>query len=162
MRLRISPSGSILFGMGAARATFRRADRVPEKDFVRTVRSPPAARTRHLRVHARENGLGSSRLGISVGRKFGPATARNRLKRIVREAFRTSQEVRAAGLDIIVVARDAGVLEHPDEAREAVGPAFRDEPRDSFQAECRAPNRNARRARPHEPNAALTRRDRDR
>ncbi len=104
-----------------ARYTFRRKDRIPEgKDFVRTVRSRPAARTAHLRVHARPNGLGHSRLGISVGRRFGNAVLRNRLKRLAREAFRTSEEVRGAGLDIVVVAQDARVFDRPGEMLEAL------------------------------------------
>ena len=109
-----------------ARYTFRRKDRIPEgEDFVRTVRSRPAATTTHLRVHARRNDLGRSRLGVSVGRKFGKAVRRNRLKRLVREAFRTSDEVRAAGLDIVVVAKDAGVLDRPEEIIEALRLAVR-------------------------------------
>jgi ribonuclease P protein component len=104
-----------------ARYTFRRRDRIPEgEDFVRTVRRGPAARTGHLRVHARANGLGHSRLGISVGRKFGKAVQRNRLKRLVREAFRTSDDVRGAGLDLVVVAQDRAVLECPEEILDAL------------------------------------------
>lgn len=77
-------------------------------------------RAAHFRVHARPNGLGRSRLGISVGRKFGGAVVRNRFKRIVREAFRTSREVRAAGLDIVVVSRDARALDAPEEIARAL------------------------------------------
>ena len=99
-----------------ARYTFRRKDRIPEgKEFVRVARSRAAVRTEHLRVHVRPNALGRSRLGISVGRRFGGAVKRNRLKRLVREAFRTSDEVRAAGLDVVVVAQDARVFERPEE-----------------------------------------------
>lgn len=122
----MTPAGASLGYLLVARYTFRRKDRIPEgEDFVRTVRSRPAARTAHLRVHARANGLGRSRLGISVGRRFGKAVRRNRLKRLVREAFRTSEEVRAAGLDIVVVAKDAGVLDRPGEIVEALRLAAR-------------------------------------
>ena len=104
-----------------ARYTFRRQDRIPEgDDFVQTVRRGPAVRTRYLRVHARTNGLGYSRLGISVSRRFGGAVRRNRFKRLAREAFRTSDGVRAAGLDLVVVARDGGVLDDPAEILEAL------------------------------------------
>ena len=94
---------------GVAKQTFRRSDRLPEKDFGRAVRGAALVRTGHLRIHARQNGLGRSRLGVSVGRRFGKAVVRNAVKRLVREAFRATPEVRAAGLDIVVVATDARV-----------------------------------------------------
>ncbi len=114
----VTPSGT----GPTARFTFRRADRLPEgDDFVKAVRRRPAARTAHLRVHARRRrDSGRSRLGVSVGRKFGRAVARNRFKRLVRESFRLSPEVRAAGLDLVVVAKDARVLDRPGEIAEAL------------------------------------------
>jgi len=96
---------------GVAKQTFRRSDRLPEKDFGRAARGAALVRTGHLRIHARQNGLGRSRLGISVGRRFGKAVVRNAVKRLVREAFRATPEVREAGLDIVVVAKDARVLD---------------------------------------------------
>ncbi|MFZ5503570.1 MAG: ribonuclease P protein component [Pseudomonadota bacterium] len=46
-----------------------------------------------------------SRLGVSVGKKLLPAAVkRNRVKRIVREAFR-QQNIRQLGLDVVVLAR---------------------------------------------------------
>ena len=100
---------------------FRRADRIPEgEDFVRTVRSGASLALEHVRVLFRPNGLGRSRLGISVARRVGKAVTRNRLKRIVREAFRTCPEVRAAGLDLVVIVRDAGLLDRPEEAARAL------------------------------------------
>jgi ribonuclease P protein component len=103
-----------------ARNTFRRRDRLPEGDFPRTAKSRAAVRTEHFRIHARANGLGRSRLGVSVGRKFGRAVVRNRFKRMAREAFRTCDAVRAAGLDIVVVARDAKALDAPEEMARAL------------------------------------------
>ncbi|HSB62425.1 MAG TPA: ribonuclease P protein component [Vicinamibacteria bacterium] len=52
-----------------------------------------------------ENDRGYLRLGVAVGRKVGSATARNRAKRLLREAFR--RHARGAGLafDLVVVAR---------------------------------------------------------
>jgi ribonuclease P protein component len=48
---------------------------------------------------------GPTRLGVTVSRKVGPAVVRNRLKRLVREAFRLHRHELPAGLDLVVVAR---------------------------------------------------------
>ena len=45
-----------------------------------------------------------SRLGLAVGRRVGTAVARNRIKRLVREVFRTSRHVIPPALDVVVTA----------------------------------------------------------
>ncbi len=58
-----------------------------------------------LVVHGRPNGLEHPRLGLSVGRRVGTAVQRNRLKRLIREAFRHLQHDFPRGYDLIVVVR---------------------------------------------------------
>jgi ribonuclease P protein component len=60
-----------------------------------------------LVVYGLENDLAMTRLGVSASRKLGGAVTRNRLKRLVREAFRLSQSELPSGLDLIVIPRDA-------------------------------------------------------
>jgi ribonuclease P protein component len=60
-----------------------------------------------LTIYGVENGLDHPRLGISVSRKkVKSAAGRNRLKRLIREAFRLSRPELPAGLDLVVVPRD--------------------------------------------------------
>jgi ribonuclease P protein component len=60
-------------------------------------------------VYARPNGGVACRLGISIGRRVGTAARRNRVKRLIREAFRLSQREhpssRPAPYDLVVVVR---------------------------------------------------------
>jgi len=56
-------------------------------------------------VFFRPNHLPFSRMGVSVSRKHGPAVCRNRVKRVLREAFRLSQAELPAGFDYVLVPR---------------------------------------------------------
>ncbi len=50
----------------------------------------------------------SARLGVTASRKVGNAVVRNRVKRLVREAFRCTRELWSPGLDLIVIVRHQG------------------------------------------------------
>ncbi len=67
------------------------------------------ARTRKsvgpLLVYARPNDVGHTRIGLSVGRQVGGAVARNRVKRLLREAFRLTRRDLPAGYDLVINVR---------------------------------------------------------
>ncbi|WP_367361746.1 ribonuclease P protein component [Mesotoga sp.] len=52
-----------------------------------------------------KNSLPFSRIGVSIKRKFGKAHVRNRLRRLVKEVYRTNKSVLPAGYDILFIAR---------------------------------------------------------
>jgi ribonuclease P protein component len=75
-------------------------------DFDRVFRQgrSHAGRELVLYVFPRE-GEGDTRLGLSVSRKVGGAVERNRVKRLLREAFAVESSRLPSGTDAVVVAR---------------------------------------------------------
>jgi len=77
--------------------------------------------TRLFRLVGHRNGSAEDRLGLAVGRGVGPAVTRNRVKRLLREAFRRSARS-LGGWDLVVVARaPAGVSNQQEVDRELGG-----------------------------------------
>ncbi len=61
---------------------------------------------RHLVLYVFPNpSTGRARLGLSVSRKVGGAVERNKVKRLLREAFTRAEGRLKPGRDIVVVAR---------------------------------------------------------
>ena len=98
--------------MTAARNAFRKSQRLLTPGDYRHVFQGARKRTfGGLVSYTRPNTLGYPRLGIAISRKCSPrAVVRNRIKRIIREAFRVRAQSLGA-VDIVFLGQ-SGVTRH--------------------------------------------------
>jgi ribonuclease P protein component len=99
------PSGS------AAPRRTKRGRLSRSAEFERVYRQGRSHGSRHFVLHAFPREQTSSqpadgpRLGVSVSRKVGGAVDRNRVKRLLREAFRAEAGALPDDVDVVIVAR---------------------------------------------------------
>lgn len=77
-------------------------------EFERVYRQGRSIANRHLVLYAFPNSSSERpRLGLSVSRKVGGAVQRNKVKRLLREAFARAEPELKPDQDVVVVARPA-------------------------------------------------------
>ena len=65
---------------------------------------------RNFTLHFLPNQLETNRLGIKAGKKLAKAVRRNRVRRLIKEAYRLLQPDIATGYDLVIVAKDSCLL----------------------------------------------------
>ena len=97
--------------MSDVRFRFRPHERIDDPaDFRRAFERRRSVSDTRLVVYAVENGREHARLGISLSRKkVRRATARNRVKRLLREAFRLGKAEIPTGIDLVIVPRHGDI-----------------------------------------------------
>ena len=90
-------------GSNLPRLTFRRRHRLSRSlDYQAVYKARKRCQRGPLTIFGRPNQLPHCRLGLSVGRRVGGAVVRNRIKRLLREAFRLSMPELPPGYDFVI------------------------------------------------------------
>ncbi len=100
--------GSALLPYNRRPLGFPRACRLLRRaDYDRVYKDGRRRTSQHFVVFYRTNSGESSRLGISVKRALGGAVVRNRIRRRIREIFRTHRQEIQPGWDIVIHPRSS-------------------------------------------------------
>ena len=74
-------------------------------EFKRLYSKGKSAASQYVAIYCRRNGKKDNRLGVTVSTKLGGAVVRNRIRRRLKEIYRTNEDKLTVGYDIVIVAR---------------------------------------------------------
>lgn len=87
--------------------SFSRNQRIySESEFQHVIRKGKRYFSKYFILCAKLTSTKKRRLGISISKKTGKATARNRMKRLLRETFRLHQEETKEGYDFFFLVKE--------------------------------------------------------
>ena len=75
------------------------------EDFREIYRTGKSFANKYLIMYVKRNETENNRIGISVSKKVGNSVIRHRIKRLIRESYRLTEDSFISGLDIVIVAR---------------------------------------------------------
>ena len=96
------------------------------EDYTRVYEQHRSLADRYLVMYISKGETTDTRIGISVSKKVGNSVIRHRVKRLVKEAFRTRENMFNSGLDIVIVARkEAATFTYQDACKSLMNLARR-------------------------------------
>jgi ribonuclease P protein component len=127
--------------MAELRKAFQPTARVRHRsDFQAVFATRRACRVGPLVIHAGPTTTGRCRIGLALSRKVGNSPRRNRIKRMLREAFRHVQHDMPPNIDLVVVVRahePRTAAAYTALLQEAVGRLGLGAPNNGPQSDCR-------------------------
>ncbi len=79
------------------------------EQFLKVYRNGKRAYHKYFTLYYLPNGRDVNRLGFKTGKKLAKATKRNRLRRLMRECYRLSEDKLHLGYDIVMAAREGSL-----------------------------------------------------
>lgn len=95
-----------------------------DEEFKRVYHKGKSFANRQFVLYYYKNGTESSRVGFSISKKYGKATARNKLRRRMKEILRSLEGVRR-GYDFVWIARSGAKEADYKELRHSIRHLFR-------------------------------------
>ena len=85
-------------------SAFTKKERILKRaDFIEINLHGKRFRTENFTIIARPNGGDITRLGVTVSKRVGNSTKRNRVKRLIREFFRLHKHAIPKGYDVVII-----------------------------------------------------------
>ncbi len=81
-------------------------------EFQKVLKSGKWFSSECLVIYVSENEKDENRVGVAVGKKAGKSVVRNRIKRLIREAYRLNEEKLEKSFDIIILWRSSTSIDN--------------------------------------------------